>query len=182
MASSADAIVVGEVVGLASFEAEAGHIRTAVQIALSEVIKGERIDRITLIEAGGRIGERIDLITAAPQFSPGERVFLFLERRENGTWGTFGMALGKFSFVDDERPLLLRWDPSGEIFGWSTSGEPHREWPRHAAEFLDFLRETVTGNNAVAGYFADLPPDRVGGFSHFPPSAYLMIAGGQAFR
>lgn len=55
----------------------------------------------TVVCAGGTLGERVDHVSGAPSFHPGERVLVFLEREPSGAWVVVDDAMGKMVVLRD---------------------------------------------------------------------------------
>lgn len=108
MVVSARAIVRGKVLSVESaFDENRNTVYTYVTLRVNEVLKG-RIDarRIVIREPGGEAAGRGSIIFGTPQFSPGERVLLYLDTWPDGSLRVHDMFLGKFSIVDDPRTGL----------------------------------------------------------------------------
>ncbi|HSB10862.1 MAG TPA: putative Ig domain-containing protein [Blastocatellia bacterium] len=103
----ARAIVRGKVVSIESALDDSGRIYTYVSIRVQEVIKGQITERrIVLKELGGQVGDRAMAVYGNPQFTRGERVFLYLDTWADGSLRTYQMFLGKFSIVQDPKSGL----------------------------------------------------------------------------
>jgi putative Ig domain-containing protein/matrixin len=77
-------------------------IYTYVTLRVREVLKGRISDHHIIIkEPGGQVGDQGSIIYGAPQFKPGEEVFLYLDTWNDGSLRVHQMFLGKFSIVDD---------------------------------------------------------------------------------
>jgi IPT/TIG domain. len=150
----ADAIVIGTVTGVDFTSTTGREIETLVILRVEETIRGDVPCSVTLHEEGGVVGTRFEFVAAAPLYASGERVLVFLEKSGN-VWRTWGMALGKFDFVDTESggEALVRADRYGEIYGYDEDGSFHRERMREAAAFLSFVRAHAVGESRSAEYF-----------------------------
>jgi len=95
LARSSAAVIVGTVHRVDSLE-RAGRIFTEVTLAIEETVKGKVGTMLTLVEPGGVIGGRREVVFGVPQFAVGELVLLFLAQRPDGSWQTNHLALGAF--------------------------------------------------------------------------------------
>jgi hypothetical protein len=187
----ADAIVVARVDGAEGRTADAG-IVTDVSLHVEEVLKGNVVPgSVILVEQGGVSGNRARMLSTATNYYPGERVVAFLTRTDDGSWTTYGMTLGKMTFVQSVYgpELLMRGVRAEEVRGWDTEGREYRDEPRDAVAFLQFVRDVVAGRNSVRARPVSPPsrrrpvegpkpssvvsPDRITSMSHVLPSAYL---------
>lgn len=191
------AIVVGTVTEIHSEFSVDGPIVTHIDLDIEEVLKGsiERSEPLRITEDGGIVGEYFTAVSGSPSYWTGNRALIFLERRDDGSWRTWGMSLGKFDFVRDGegRTLAVRWARNADdVVAWSASGHPHEEKLRDASLFLAFLRSygieipgptlrsRTLSEHMTAGYFVD-PAETEQEVSfltpvthdHFPPSAYV---------
>ncbi len=106
VARSSSAIVRGRVVSREARATPGGRIVTEVEVAVAESWKGTPGRRVRLVVPGGSLGSIAMSVDAAPAFTDGEDVVLFLTREGRG-WHVNGWALGKFRVVGDEaRPGL----------------------------------------------------------------------------
>src|SRR5205823_3818083 len=140
---AAKAIVIATGVSSHVVPGDNGMIYTIYELRVEEVIKGD-IDAsaaLQLREPGGFLGDRGVGVGGAPRYAPGERALIFLDK-ENETWRTWSMVLGKFNFVRDlhGKQLLIRGADEGEIFGWDAIGTAHEEPYRDQNGFLAFVR------------------------------------------
>jgi len=102
----ADLIVEAEVEAIdAEREDGANWIKTIVTLRLTRVLKGQAIegDRVLVREWGGSIDGDVTEVSSAPVYTPGERVFVFLEpeERPDAMWRTLGMTQGKFTLIEE---------------------------------------------------------------------------------
>jgi len=96
--SAADAVVLGQVLGIESAARADAPIRTYVAIDPEEILVGELpLAPFVIREPGGVVGERAEWVFGAPEFRVGERVLLFLKKGPDGVLHTLHLALGKFS-------------------------------------------------------------------------------------
>ena len=99
----ARAIVVGRVLSVACLrDADEDRIFTYVTLRVEECLKGEiGGTRIVLKEEGGEVAGQGSVIFGTPQFSGGERAFLYLDTRLDGSLRVHQMSFGKLSIVED---------------------------------------------------------------------------------
>lgn len=98
----ARAIVIGRVLSVACrLDEDEDRIFTYVTLRVEETLKGEiGSRRIVLKEEGGEIEGQGSIIFGTPQFSRGERVFLYLDTRPDGSLRVHQMSFGKLSVVE----------------------------------------------------------------------------------
>jgi len=96
LARSADAIVVGTIAGLETVGGRDGRIRTLVTVDVDRSYKGAVGRRVTLVQPGGRLGDRLLWIAGSPRFRVGERQLLFLTAARDGTARTTAFGMGQF--------------------------------------------------------------------------------------
>ncbi len=120
VARSSEAVVRGRVVRREPRQARDGRIVTEVEVAVAESWKGAPGRTVSLVVPGGSLGSIAMSVDAAPTFTDGEDVVLFLTH-EGKAWHVNGWALGKYRVVGDEvRPglggaeILPRAIPAGE--------------------------------------------------------------------
>ena len=114
----ADLIVEADVEAVdAEREDGANWIKTIVTLRLTRVLKGQAIegDRVLVREWGGSIDGDVTEVSSAPVYTPGERVFVFLEpeERPDAMWRTLGMTQGKFTLIEEAdtgRDVMLMVD------------------------------------------------------------------------
>ena len=104
MGIEARAIITGKVLSIESaLDQQEDRIYTYITVRVNEVLKGHiRERRIVLKEMGGQVGNRGLSVFGNPEFTPGERVLLYLDTWKDGSLRTHQMFLGKFSIVKDE--------------------------------------------------------------------------------
>jgi hypothetical protein len=154
----ADAIVLGS--ALTSFtqiNAEGG-IETVTPFSVTDVIRGSQVSSvIDIVEPGGTYHDMTTIIAGVPQFSPGQRLLLFLKSTAAGRWAVEELVLGKFRFRNDVagRSLLLR--DTDEIVGWDAKLRPYSDRARDADSFLQFVRNEARGITSDENYFVNDP-------------------------
>jgi hypothetical protein len=98
LARASDAVVRAQVTSTRAQLSEDGlRIYTTVELRRDEVIAGDVPRRPRVVVPGGviaRMGQRVD---AAPSFTPGEQVVVFLRRAGADTFRVTGLAQGKFT-------------------------------------------------------------------------------------
>ena len=108
MARSSDLVVRGRVLGTAGRALPGGRIVTEVEIEVDPdgAWKGAPARTVRLVVPGGRAGRTAMRVDAAPSFSEGEDVVVFLSRA-GPAWRVNGQALGKFRVEGAEvRPAV----------------------------------------------------------------------------
>lgn len=118
MARLAPLVVIGEVNQVkVEINAAKTKIYTRVLVTPNEVLKGPRDTGVVTIKTvGGALADKVAELPGAPRFTPGERVLVFLEPRQDGDgYNTIGLYLGKFSVIKDPKTgqqVLYRPKPS----------------------------------------------------------------------
>src|SRR5947209_12252985 len=141
------AIVVGRVLQSHVERAPQSGLETVTDVAVEEAIKGNPGFLVQLHVPGGVLGEEASLVPGAPSFTDGERVLLFLYRRDDGSFAVNDLQLGAFHFVQGmSEGLFVRDRP--ELVGWDPDGQVHEERPRSAERFLDYVRSVAGGEPA----------------------------------
>jgi hypothetical protein len=96
-ARASDAVVRGVVEKRTSFWSNDHRtIRTEVEISVASAWKGAPGARVRVVVPGGQVGDLAQRVDAAPGFSDGEDVVVFLSRRR-AFWQLSGLALGKYA-------------------------------------------------------------------------------------
>ncbi len=146
LVKSADAVVLARVEAVRGFERADGRIGTRVDLRVDAWLAGAApMERCTLEELGGRVGDRIEVVFAAPQYSEGEAVAVFLHQRRDGRWATSQLGLGKFDLVagEDGATWAVRRLP-GSAIRPSQASDHVETWP------LDELIDRIAGWRADA--------------------------------
>lgn len=134
---------------------ENGDIETVVTLQVDEVLKGEvAAERLSLVEWGGRIGDRASVMSGAPRYELGKHYLIFMTANRRGEWTTQHLTLGRFERVRGLKGDLLVRD-AGQIHGWDMQGNEPVEHERLAEPFQKFVRERAAGIQSPAAYFAD---------------------------
>lgn len=103
LAAAANGAWLARVQAVASGMTPEGHIYTYVTLLADNKLSGpaEMPDRLVLRELGGRVGDTDMVVYGSPEFSVGERVVVFLEQADDGTFRTYQHAMGKFRVEPD---------------------------------------------------------------------------------
>ncbi|HEV7922822.1 MAG TPA: M57 family metalloprotease [Thermoanaerobaculia bacterium] len=168
MLRAAQAVVVATAGPSHVRRAPGGWLETVTTMQVEEGIKGplHAGDTFEIVELGGVLDGVGFFAAGAPQYREGERSLILLARTDGGDWTTMNMGAGRFAFEGD---LLVRHDVSG----WEGDGSVHREAPRNAADFLDYVRGRrlrpapgrpksrpyASGNPSVGSYLLKAPGD-----------------------
>jgi hypothetical protein len=150
----AQAIVAGRVV---SSEARPTRgIETWSAIQVEEVLKGTGITpgaTIQLAEAGGIVGDRALIVPGSPRYHKNDRVIAFLQRRDDGSWETLHMGLGKFKSEErGGRRRLLRGEEGEPIIGVTPDGREYRDPERDEERFRSYIKERAHGKKPYKDY------------------------------
>ena len=95
-------IVTGRVRSMTSISDQAGLVWTYVEVRTDRVLKGDLGKRtIVLKQLGGTTGEYGVRVVGQPEFTPGERVLLYLNTGSDGSLHASHNFMGKFSIVGD---------------------------------------------------------------------------------
>jgi hypothetical protein len=117
----ADVIVVGEVALTQSeWNASRTIIWTRIDVRIEEVLKGPvKGERLSFSQIGGQVGEIAASVGGTPSFTQGERVLLFLSKRQDNSLGISGIFHGKFTIEpsegSDDKPVVRREPDSGRV-------------------------------------------------------------------
>jgi Ig-like domain CHU_C associated/Domain of unknown function (DUF4214) len=172
-----DAVVVATVRDAATRVLPDGHIVTDYRFDVEQTLKGTAAATIIVSEIGGVSGQRFTFISDSAAYSPGERVLVFLKKRNDGTYFTTSMAMGKFSFTRNA---------AGEAVVTRDVSELRNDPARAAEGFARFVREASQGHAASERYTTTLTPIgmslHVTPLASAPASAYCLTAGGFPVR
>jgi hypothetical protein len=109
LTASADAVVYGQVTRQSSAWGKGGgQIFTTVVLRPIETWKGPAEAEISLLVAGGEVGELSQTVPGEAAFREGEEVVVFLHRRTPGVFAVERMALGKFTVAPVQPAKALR--------------------------------------------------------------------------
>ena len=161
-----------------------GGIVTRSILRIEDVLKGPRAagSHLVLTERGGVLGDSVQHIPGTPEYRSGRRYLVFTETNRDGEPVTFGMGLGRFSFVNE---LALRT----AVEGFDQNLENHVEQARDAAGFLAYIRGIVAQRiDPEPRYFVahanarrQLPEERTIA-SEATRGSYLLTSEGRPFR
>jgi hypothetical protein len=115
LARKADLVVRGKAAASRSaWSGDGRRIQTTTRIEVARLLKGQAPQVLEVVTPGGEVGDIGQKVSGAAEFSPGEEVFLFLERSPDGArFVVSGMAQGKFS---------VRARPGGAVVTQSVDG------------------------------------------------------------
>jgi hypothetical protein len=142
----ARAIVIGRVLSVTCLrDADEDRIFTYVTLRIEENLKGEIGGaRIVLKEEGGEVAGQGSVIFGTPQFSRGERVFLYLDTRLDGSLRVHQMSFGKLSVVEDlgnGSQTVVRSEPGCGVIVKRATRHPHfLGSPSDSMELSDYSR------------------------------------------
>jgi hypothetical protein len=169
------AVVIATVRDSSSHLRPDGYVVTDYHLAVEETLKGSVAGVITVAEIGGAANGRFTFIVDSATYTPGERVLTFLKKREDGTWFTTSMAMGKFSYSRNGKGAMVVTRDASEL-----TSDP----VRLADEFESFVRDEVFGAAAADGaarsYTTALKPVKESLHpiaQSFPASAYCLNGG-----
>ncbi len=158
----ARAIVIGRVLSIAcSLDGEEDRVFTYVTLRVEDILKGEIASRrIVLKEEGGEVEGQGSMIFGTPQFSLGERVFVYLDTWPDGSLRVHQMSFGKLSVIgvsENGQERVVRSEPG--------CGTTVNRVPRHRDSFASFsdsedlsnytqiVRERLAANLVVSQAF-----------------------------
>lgn len=178
MIQRSDDIVVATGVTSVVERNEGGGIVTRSTLRIEEVLKGQRAagGHLVLTERGGVLGDSVQHIPGTPAYRSGERYLVFTESNRDGEPVTFGMGLGRFSFVGR---LALRTN----VAGFDQNLEHHVEQARDAAGFVDYIRGIVAQRiDPEPRYFVSNPGVRRAISAEATRGSYMLTSDAQPFR
>ena len=162
-----DVVVVAAVRDASSRVRPDGYVVTDYRLDVEQTLKGTAAGTITVSEIGGVAGQRFTFISDSAAYTPGERVMVFLRKRDDGTYFTTSMAMGKFSFTRNARGEAIVTRDVSEL-----PGDPARK----ADAFARFVR----GGKSEA-YATTLTPIATAlhpnPLASTPASAYCLVFG-----
>jgi hypothetical protein len=101
LACCADLVVLGKVTRVtAAWNAAHTNILTRIELDVAEVFRGRVEAPLAFTQLGGQVGDEISVIGGAARFQPGERVVVFLTRRD-GELRLADPILGKLTVARD---------------------------------------------------------------------------------
>jgi len=95
-----DGIMIGSVEQIES-NWENGHIYTYVSFKVSEVLKGEQVDRYTVRMLGGSVPPVSQTVVGAPHFTLHERYTLFIQGNQQQIFPFVGVNQGIYRILTD---------------------------------------------------------------------------------
>lgn len=94
--------MIGEVVSaVGAWNAIRTTISTHIELTVAETLKGTAGQTQRFTQLGGQVGDVISAVAGAATFVPGERVLIFLERRQDGSLGLADLLHGAFRVERD---------------------------------------------------------------------------------
>lgn len=160
LVNKSKAVAIATVVDTHSEATPEGGIRTVTTLVVDEPIKGELIrdQRFELVQLGGSVGNLALVVPGTPEFAPGERALLFLDKTRRNEWTTQDLALGRFDFTQGKNgePILVRREKG--VVAWDERGRPYHERSRNEQKFLNFVRGVARGLNPPEDYFSGSEP------------------------
>ncbi len=101
-----DATVIGTVRSVESrWAADGGTIETVVRFTVDETVAGaDPGDTVSIIVAGGTVGDVTQWVEDEPSFFPGQEAGLFLTRAPDRTYRVTGLAQGQYLLEDSAGP------------------------------------------------------------------------------
>ena len=94
----ADVVVVATVTGTQARAGEDRMIYTDARLQVEQVLKGSAAGSIVVSEAGGFLNGKGVAIPGSATYEPGMKVLAYLRQRDNGTYYTAAMGLGKYRY------------------------------------------------------------------------------------
>lgn len=133
-------VVVATVVDSVSRETDGRMIYTDSRLRIEDVIKGAATaDVVTVTELGGFANGHGIAVAGSASYEPGTRVLAFLRQRDDGTYFTAAMSLGKYRFTQRDGMQILTRDADGvEV------DDPTAFAARPAKEFVEYMRNGAT--------------------------------------
>ncbi|MHB0969124.1 MAG: PKD domain-containing protein [Thermoanaerobaculia bacterium] len=137
-------------------------VATETELSVEAVLKGSVGARIVIREAGGMIGDRATVVFGSPHYRVGERTLVFLSPRDDGSWQTRDLFIGKFTERQTIRGTRV-WHRENSMprtqlldqrLGPATGGKELRD----GAEFTRYISERTRGRSSSASYLRDFEP------------------------
>ncbi len=152
LAASSDAVVAAAVTTIDHAELADGRLVTRVTLNVTETWKGTPPSPFVLIEPGGIVGDRGEIVYGAPKYQIGEPVVVFASRTRFG-WRTNHMLQGKFRVIGNG-PAAAAVRHIDDTVAVIASSHPWR-----SAISLRELRAAVEGSPAAAPSRVQLPDE-----------------------
>lgn len=103
LARRSEVVAIGDVLSASGARDRAGgEIQTRVELRIVETLKGAPGSTASFTQAGGQVGDQVATVAGAVTFERGERVLVFLERRD-GSLRLTDPFHGKFVVQRDAR-------------------------------------------------------------------------------
>jgi len=187
MIQRSDDIVIATGVSAVSDLDEHGSIVTRYTLRIVESLKGDREpgQHLLVTELGGVIGDSATMVPGAPEYEPGVRYLVFTTTNRDFDTITYGMSLGQFHLVEENRrSLAIR----RSIEGWDQNFAEHEERARDAQRFVTYIRDTVAQRGGVIDYFTprarqtQIAAEWQIAVNAFNRTSYLLQVEGRGFR
>ena len=153
--SKSPVIVQGKVIESAAVD-RSGGIYTETTVAVERTIKGQANPTIVIREAGGRIGDRFNVVFGSPEYVSGEKVLLFLWPTPDGFYQTRDLFVGKFTerFTKEGRGIWFRKAEADgtDLLDADLQPVARRDVQRDAQKFSVYLAGRVAGRNPARDY------------------------------
>lgn len=108
LTKASDAIIVGHVKSVTP-EVRNNRVFSTIEITVSETLKGQVDDTVTLVQIGGRTEQLETRAHGMPTFTAGEHLLLFLEKPASVShYVVTGLAQGKKLLTEHDGKLQLR--------------------------------------------------------------------------
>jgi hypothetical protein len=166
----ATTVVVATVLDSAAREDAQRMIYTDHRLHVEEVLKGDAPASIVVSELGGFANGHGIAVPGAASYTPGTRVVAFLRQRDDGSYFTAYMSLGKYRF---DRELLVR-----DLDGIEVDDHSVYE-ARPATELLDALRGVATAAPGRRVVPLSRPSDVI---TTANAADYVQLGGGKPLR
>ena len=183
LAGASDVIMTGTVRRIRSVVTAGGSaIRTFVTVDVGEVLKGRLRHRaVTIGEPGGQVGARRQWFHGTPDFSVGEGVLLFLQRRGDGTLATTHLGLGKYRIAGGTLGVAARTVDAYVIGGSARdvrslkamTSAIRRQVAAQPVELVDAVETPAEASDDT------LPHEFVSGFTFLGPGRWNEVDSGQ---
>jgi PKD repeat protein len=152
LVDSTTLVVEGRVIASAPIDI-AGGIWTETIIAVDRTLKGSAGRSLVIREVGGILGDRASIVFGTPEYTPGEKILVFLSEAADGTFRTRDLMVGKFDerwsrgrrvwHRDADRPGTEILEPGGD--------GPAKPKLRDAEAFEEFISSRARGLDVTAG-------------------------------
>jgi hypothetical protein len=128
-------VVIGTVLDSVPRETSDRMIYTDSRLRIEEVIKGQAAGTLTISELGGFANGHGVAVSGSATYVPGTRVMAFLRQRDDGSYFTAYMALGKYRFTERDGARILVRDADG------IDADDGAFAARPANEFVQYMRD-----------------------------------------